>query len=230
MTASVDRETGGARYWVIAIGALALCGASIVAIDWGMYHLMLTGSCASGGPYVSAKPCPPGTGAHILALMGGIFGGLIGVGLFYARGRSGERRDSPYPLGLAMWTLLFCTLGGAALYATLGPAAQPDASTGTAIFLAALFVPMGLAPLLTLLMRNKPTSSLRIGATATVAHRITTDSAVTPSPPLVATDPPASGSDPAALEKIEKLGELRSKGLITEAEFEVQKQKLLRDL
>ena len=213
------------RYWVIAIGALVLCGASIVAIDWGMYHLMLTGSCASGGPYVSARPCPPGTGAHILSLMGGIFGGLIGVGLFAARGRSGRRHDSPYPLGLAMWTLLFCTLGGSALYAVLGPAAQPDASTGTGIFLAALFVPMGLAPLLTLLIRT-PKSAIRVN-TAVSAH-VTTKPAHAPAQAKPAQAKPEP--DPDALEKIEKLGELRAKGLITEAEFEVQKQKLLRDL
>jgi hypothetical protein len=38
----------------------------------------------------------------------------------------------------------------------------------------------------------------------------------------------ADDGDP--LEKIEKLGELRDKGLITEAEFEVQKQALLREV
>jgi hypothetical protein len=131
---------------MFALLGLAICGASIVAIDWGLYHLMLTGSCASGGPYVSARPCPPGTGGQILAVIGGVFGGLIGVGVFAARGRSAERRESPYPLALLMWTLLFCTIAGAGLYATLGPAAGNDAPKGTAIFLAALFIPMGLAP------------------------------------------------------------------------------------
>jgi hypothetical protein len=32
------------------------------------------------------------------------------------------------------------------------------------------------------------------------------------------------------LAKIEKLGELRDKGLITDAEFEMQKQRLLREV
>src|SRR3954452_21287801 len=113
-----------------------------------MWHLMLTGSCASGGPYVSARPCPPGTGAHILALIGGIFGGLIGVGIWTARGRSGERVESRVPLPLIMWMLLFVTLALSALYAVLGPAAGADAPKGTAIFLTILFVPMGILPVL----------------------------------------------------------------------------------
>src|SRR5215208_2776336 len=143
----MHREVPAVKYWVIALTGLAICGASIVAIDWGIYHLMRTGTCASGGPYVSARPCPPGTGLHIVAVVFGVFAGLIGVGVFMARGRADTRRESPYPLGLLMWTLLFCTLAGAGLYAALGPAAGDDAPKGTAIFLAALFIPMGLAPL-----------------------------------------------------------------------------------
>jgi hypothetical protein len=75
-----------------------------------------------------------------------VFGGLIGVGIFAARGRSEERKESPYPLALLMWTLLFVTIALSGLYAVLGPAASDDAPKGTAIFLAALFIPMGLAP------------------------------------------------------------------------------------
>jgi putative oligomerization/nucleic acid binding protein/uncharacterized protein DUF3592 len=134
------------KYWVLALLGLVICGASIVAIDWGIYHLIRTGTCSSGGPYVSARPCPPGTGGHILAVIGGVFGGLIGCGFWAARGRSGERKESPYPLPLLMWTLLFCGIALSGLYAVLGPAAPDDAPKGTAIFLAALFIPMGLAP------------------------------------------------------------------------------------
>ncbi|MEA2493591.1 MAG: hypothetical protein QOJ29_1502 [Thermoleophilaceae bacterium] len=291
------------RYWFVAFLGLALCGASIVGIDWGMYHLMRTGSCASGGPYVSARPCPPGTALHILSLVGGIFGGLIGTGIYAARGRSGERRESPYPLPLAMWTLLFCGLAGAGLYAALGPAAGPDAPKGTAIFLAALFIPMGLAPVpfglrgrlksgqafqllqsgkrcqgtvmavddtgmtvndnprVKITVRAEPDGEppFTIEKTTTVSrvkiprigdkcvvfydaanpqgkNGITFDhvpdfamknpvTTATTTPP---TTPPEPDGD--AIEKIEKLGQLRDKGLITEAEFEMQKQRLLREV
>jgi hypothetical protein len=309
------------RYWVIALTALVICGVSIVAIDWGIYHLMRTGSCASGGPYVSARPCPPGTGGHILALIGGIFGGLIGVGVFAARGRAGERQESRYPLPLLMWTLLFCTIALSGLYAALGPAAGDDAPKGTAIFLAALFIPMGLAPVpfmwmgkrkgeratdlvqhgkrcrgtvvsvqdtnwtvndnprVKMTVRAEPDGQepFTIEKTSVVPrvsiprpgdrcvvfydpadpqnkNGVTFDpvpgfdagvpAAPASKPPVsepinIATAAPTSAekwqvaaaqaeADPLA--KIEKLGELRDKGLITEAEFEIQKQRLLREV
>ena len=205
------------KYWVTALIGLAICGASIVAIDWGLYHLMRTGSCASGGPYVSARPCPPGTALHILAVIFGVFAGLIGVGVFAARGRADSRQDSPVPLALVMWALLFCTLGLSGLYAAFGPAAGDDAPKGTAIFLAALFIPMGLAALP---LGAKGRSKLSVQMSTTV-----TASAPRPPEPSAAVD---ADEDPLA--KIEKLGELRDKGLITEAEFEIQKQRLLREV
>ena len=35
-------------------------------MTWALYHLVRTGTCASGGPYVSARPCPSDTGAKIV--------------------------------------------------------------------------------------------------------------------------------------------------------------------
>ena len=227
------------RYWVISFIGLALCGASIVALDWGIWHLMLTGTCASGGPYVSARPCPPGTGGQILAVIGGVFGGLIGAGIYAARGRSGERRDSRYPLPLAMWTLLFCTIAGSGLYATLGPAAGKDAPKGTAIFLAALFFPMGLAPLLTLLTKRGPGIAVgarpaQAAALATALEQVAQQRAShpTPSPPPAPPSTPAvkKDDDEDPIKKIERLAKLRDKGVISEAEFEVEKARLLREV
>jgi hypothetical protein len=296
------------RYRLFALLGLAVCGASIVGIDWGMYHLMRTGTCASGGPYVSARPCPPGTALHILSLVGGIFGGFAGVGLFAARGRADERRESAYPLPLALWSLLFCTLAGAGLYAAFGPAAGKDAPTGTAIFLAVLFIPMGLAPLpigigrrrkgpaavalvehgkrcrgvvtsvddtnwtvndnprVKMTVRAEPDGepAFTIEKTAVVSrikipkegdtcvvfydpsdpqgkNGITFDHvpgmAKAPQAERLATDlaavlqaKTAKAGDEDPLEKIERLGELRDKGLITPAEFEEQKARLLREV
>ena len=50
---------------VVAVGALALACVEIA-------HLMDTGTCASGGPYVPANPCPEGTGTRILLLTAAI--------------------------------------------------------------------------------------------------------------------------------------------------------------
>jgi hypothetical protein len=134
------------RYWVIALIALAICAAAIVGIDWGIYHLVRTGSCGSSSTYVTYRPCPPGTGGHILALIGGIFGGLIGLGVWATRGSGG--RPSRIGLGLIMWSLLFVTLAASVAYAAYGPASNGSSGAKTtAIVLAVIFVPMGLAPL-----------------------------------------------------------------------------------
>ena len=301
------------RYWVFALLGLAICGASVVALDWGLYHLMRTGTCASGGPYVSARPCPPGTGLHILAVIGAVFAGLIGIAVFAARGRSDTRKESPISLPLIMWSLLFCTIALSGLYAVLGPAAQDDAPKGTAIFLAAIFIPMGLAPLpLSALGRGKqeraeelvqhgkkcrgvvvsvedtnwtvndnPRVKITVRAEpdgetpftiekTSVVSRVaipragdrcvvfydpadpqnkngitfdpvpgfTTDTpkpaepvvSVTPSDTSLADPVTAAHAEEDPLKKIEKLGELREKGLITDAEFEMQKQRLLREV
>src|SRR5688572_20548025 len=100
------------------IGML-IVGASLVLTTWAMYHLMRTGTCASGGPYVSARPCPAGTGWHVLALMGGIFVALAGS--FVAK--------SP-ALGILWFGLFFTLTGTVAILIDVGPAAPPDSGSG----------------------------------------------------------------------------------------------------
>jgi uncharacterized membrane protein len=69
-----------------AVGLL-LMAVGLAALGFGLYHLTKTGTCASGGPYVSARPCPSGTGLHIAALIAGVFVFLAGGALFATRGR-----------------------------------------------------------------------------------------------------------------------------------------------
>jgi hypothetical protein len=134
------------RYWVLTLIGLTIAGAAIVGIDCGIYHLVRTGSCGSSTTYISTRPCPPGTGGHILALIGGIFGGLAGVGIYATRGQRG--RPSPIPLGLIMWSLLFITLAGSVAVSAFGPAGNHGSGAKTtAIILGVIFVPMGLATL-----------------------------------------------------------------------------------
>jgi hypothetical protein len=134
------------RYWVRVVLGLAICTVAIVGIDWGIYHLVRTGSCGSHPNYISRRPCPPGTGGHILALIGGIFGGLAGIGIWATRGPRG--RPSGIPLGLIMWSLLFVTLAGSIAFAAFGPANNDSSGARTtAVILGVIFVPMGLAPL-----------------------------------------------------------------------------------
>jgi hypothetical protein len=136
------------RYWLCTLLGLLICGAALVGVTWGIYHLIRTGTCASGGPYVSARPCPPGTGGHIGALIGGIFGSLVGMGIYAARG-GGSVASGTVGLGLVMWALLFVLLAAGAMVGAFGPGADDRADSQTAaVILGVIFVPMGVAPLL----------------------------------------------------------------------------------
>jgi hypothetical protein len=66
---------------------LALMLAGLGVFGLGLYHLVKTGSCASGGPYVSARPCPSDTGLWIGALLLGLCVFAGGCTLFALRGR-----------------------------------------------------------------------------------------------------------------------------------------------
>jgi len=137
-----------ARYWTRALVGLALAGGAIVAADWGLYHLVRTGSCGTHEGGVVGPPCPPGTALHIMSLVLGAFVALGGIGLWATRGAS--ERPSRVPLGLIMWSLTFVTLPLAMAVAAFGPAHNPDNAGAqiTTIILGSIFIPMGLAPLL----------------------------------------------------------------------------------
>jgi hypothetical protein len=130
------------RYWLLGVGGIVVLALSLAAAATGLYGLLLTGSCASGGPYVSARPCPEGTGLRITALVIGIFTALGGMAMFAAR------RGTPAGTGavaLASWFLGFAALAAAFLYAGFGPDAT-NPSTGFKIFsglMGAFFVGLG---------------------------------------------------------------------------------------
>ena len=59
------RQRGGSgevpeviRYWSLSLLGMLVSLASLLVMTWALYHLVRTGTCASGGPYVSARPCP----------------------------------------------------------------------------------------------------------------------------------------------------------------------------
>jgi hypothetical protein len=218
------------RYWPLTLSGLVLAGASIVGIDWAIYHLVRTGTCASGGPYVSARQCPPGTAMQMLVLIGGIFGALIGAALYAARGRRG--RESPVGIFPIMWALLFLTIAASVAYAAYGPAAtNSPGSKSAAVIIAVIFVPMGIAPLVAVPFgrRHVPTVLNDLGArnygNAPTFGQVPPVPA-SPAARSTATTPP--DGDP--LTRIQRLGELRAQGVITEAEFEEHKRRLLGEL
>ena len=82
-----------------AVVGLAIIGGCLLFACWALFDLVRFGTCASGGPYLSARECAPGTGAKITGLVFSIFGVLIGVGI------AGSARA-----GLAAWGLGFVGL------------------------------------------------------------------------------------------------------------------------
>jgi hypothetical protein len=133
---------------------------ALVAVNWAIYELLHSGSCASGGPYVVARPCPDGTGLRVLALVGGAWLGLIGAGVYATRGDGGV--PGRVDLVSTLWSLGMCTIALSGLVAAFGPASlhQGDAKTG-AVIVAAFLLPLGLAPLPFFFRRmtTKPRSS-----------------------------------------------------------------------
>jgi hypothetical protein len=69
-----------------AVGLVLMIG-GVAGFVFGLYELAKTGTCASGGPYVSARQCPSSTPYYIGALVAGIFVFLAGGALFATRGR-----------------------------------------------------------------------------------------------------------------------------------------------
>ena len=80
----------------ILIGA-GLMVAGIAGFSFCLYELAKTGTCASGGPYVSARPCPSSTAYYIVGLIGGIVAFLAGGAIFAARGRNATEPGLPPP-------------------------------------------------------------------------------------------------------------------------------------
>lgn len=119
------------------IASLVIGLIGIVLLGIGLNHILDIGSCASGGSYAIARPCPEGSTVWFwLSLTGAIMwilGIIVSARAFFAPGA-----------GQVLWTAGFAG-GGAALLAKvlIQPSMPPDARLGASI-VAAVFIPMGL--------------------------------------------------------------------------------------
>jgi hypothetical protein len=225
------------RYWVTSLLGMLICLVSLVVMSWALYHLVRTGTCASGGPYVSARPCPSDTGAKILGLIGSIFALLIGGAIYAARGGKG---GGTLGMGVVLWSLLFISLAAATFVAAYGPANNdaPGAKTA-AVILAIVFLPMAILPLLGAVGFGAGRKRLFGGSDKPRSYP-------KPAPPDMPFSMPAARPSPAAAAptpfsapgaqagdvagRLRKLDELRDSGLLTDEEFEAKKAEILREL
>jgi hypothetical protein len=177
-------RAGPLRYWSFTFLGLGFALGSAAAFVWGLYNLVDTGTCASGGPYVSARECPEDTGWHILALTAATFVGPFGAILLAFRGgpsrlynRIVNRREKRLADRIARGEV-------------------PAPSVGRP-------APARPVPSLTPLNRTWPPATWE--------------------PDVATAAPPAA----TPVERLQQLDELKAKGLITVAEFEAQKKRIL---
>ena len=257
-TAGPRRHTGRVIANVLA-GLVAL--GMLVLFEAALVHLLETGTCASGGPYVSRRQCPSDTGTWILLMMGSIFAGLIAALVFVAtaRGKVGW--------GSIMFGVFFTVTAIVAGYAALfddKAVSAPGAQLG-GLIVAGVFLPMGLIPLalgIKALQVSRREGGLLSAAGHAVERRFSSLGGADPKPPgavpdlggsgpapapprlaprpVAPTTPPSTWQMPARaaaapakadpLDQLAKLAELRKSGVLTEAEFQAQKARLLGEI
>ena len=213
------------RYFLRTLIGLGLMIACATLMAYALYQLLQIGTCASGGPYVSARECPTGTERLALAFFPAVIGLMAGAVVYGGRGDpSGGRRVNAWIL---LWCLIFLGLSFASFWGVWGPDANPGPGGKTGgLIVAFLFAVMGLAAVPFLAPRRRSPAE-RQAAFERIAGRMT------PSSWQPQVTSPAAG--PAALgvgggdtvTKLERANRLRSEGAITEAEFVKLKAEIL---
>lgn len=141
---------------------IALIAGSIAVASIVIYDLTRIGSCASGGPYVIANPCPAGTGWKVLGLVASVFiVPFAGIGVLATRFRGtgvspakgGGLGATAVGIGGLWFFLLFTCMGAAALVAGTGPATpDSDGIRSASYWVAGTFLLIGGPALLVILV------------------------------------------------------------------------------
>ncbi len=191
---------------VLTFVSLAGVSAALTWLFLGMRAVMrVGGSCASGGPYEIATPCPQGVP---LAMVGGIFGGLISLAVYAYKGLPFGPR-----LTRLAWSALFLSLGWNFFEFGLK---TPGLSYGW-LFCGVLFALMGGLPLPFLLA---------------AAFRPVPADSTPPSRSNEAVPGKVTGSDTGGQPDdfayaLERMAALHASGKLTDEEFAAAKRRLL---
>ena len=239
-------------YLIKAPLGLGLFFGGLVLFNVKLVSLLETGTCASGNtPYQISQPCPSGTGTDILLLMAGIFGGLIGVGLFARRGNppwDANRNtdlDSDFSWPAFAWGIGFTATGATSLIAGLTDEAVKNGGGAQlgALIVGGTFLVMGL-PIFVLSIwwlikdfRRRGVPSTAVPTTApSSGGTFGSSSGIGGAPQWARSLPWVSGSGTTAasgsgaqIAKLERLQKLRASGALTDSEFEREKAKILSE-
>lgn len=196
---------------------MALFAFCWVAVAYGIFQMLQIGTCASGGPYVSARPCPDGVTGVFLALAGGIVGLFIAAGIYVGRGKPPGSDSPPVNGGIVIWfwTGLFWSLAAGCFLAVWGPEANPGpGGEAGGLIVGFMGLIMGAGGLLAVGFRRRWTPDPdqldpMFARVAQVATRF------------------SGAAHP--IDRLDTLDRLRRQGALTEAEFEALKSKLIAD-
>ncbi|MET7403298.1 SHOCT domain-containing protein [Dactylosporangium sp. NPDC005572] len=205
------------------IGSLVLGLGGAVMMAVGLFYLLNTGSCASGGPYVTARQCPAGTGSLVFLLIGGTVVWLSGLVL-------SEEGLAKAGTGQAVWTLGFTGIGVTILAKALLQDSMPADSRLGALIMGAVFIPMGLVVGIGgLLQLRRDRARQGPGPTTPDTperrlHRLRSTGALTRAEFVrLKPDPPAD-----ILSLVQQLADRREAGELTDDQFEAQKRQVLQ--
>jgi hypothetical protein len=193
-------------------GLIAVAALGLACVE--LAKLMDIGTCASGGPYVSARECPDGTGTRIVLLTASIFVYVI------ALMASGQ--------GLFFYGLLFVALS--AMFIRGGVTDDDFAGVGYGV--GGLFAVMGLVPMVMAIRGwfSGDESSARSRAAGIASFtQLAQQGVMAPAPaPVVFAGPVLAAPRPADnLARLQQLGDLHQRGVLTDAEFAAEKAKIL---
>ena len=210
------------RYVIRTLVGFTLIAFCITGLAYSLYQLLQIGTCASGGPYVSARQCPPGTERLGFGIPIVIMGLIAGCAIYATRGPApGSERPANHSLTLIwVWTGIFWGIAAACFLGVWGPDANPGPGAKTGgLIVGFLFVPMGLLAFLGLKIpwRGSGAASSGMSAFNVPGSDRVARAAIRRMP----------GLDPVG--RLERLEQLRKSGTVTDAEFEKLKAQILSE-
>ena len=199
--------------------------AFVVALTWlflGMRAVMeIGGACAEGGPFVPVRPCPNGVP---VVMIGGIWGGLISLGLYIWQA-SKHRVPS---LALLAWPALFLSLGWNFLEFGLDPPGPGGGVEWGWLVCAIVFGLMGGLPLLAVAWPTINNFTTPRGPGVMTRSRDLTRSLIGKISKATPTQTTSVTTEPGIVDELERLDKLRRSGALSQEEFEEAKRILMR--
>ncbi len=208
------------RYVIRTLVGMALFAFCWVVIAYAINQLLQVGTCASGGPYVSARECPDGIERLMFSIFGAIIGLFVAIAIYAGRGAppGSERKPQNSLVIVWFWTGLFWSIAVGSFWAVWGPGADPGpGGTQGGLIVGFMGLIMGAGGLLAVGFGRRVSKGDSNQKVRPVVSR------------MVGTATRFSGAaDP--VDRLDTLERLRRQGTLTDAEFETLKAKIVSEV